>query len=667
LTNSCVNGNDHSVPIVNCEEPLLQVTNTIGQIKEMASFGIIEFTEDIIIEGYVVSSDKLGNIYKSIFIQDLPKNPTAAICIVVDQTNTYVKYPVGRKLFVKLKRLSIAYNRGVLEIGKAIGGQLKRIPNLEVDKHIFRSCETATIVPKKVNFSDLNNSMTSMLLAFEVIQFKENELGKTYANLENTHSVDRVLEQLSTSCHFKDEIVLRNSGFSNFKSFELPKGKGMLIALLSQYYSKYQLLLRNSEDVFFTEERCNLSNTLKPTITFSELKEMYQGSMVEFGIEQDLILEAYVISTDEAGNFSKRIFIQNAIENPSGGLQILINEDAIYENYHVGNRVLLKLNRLYMDKVNGVLTIGYPDKTSVKEIENGFMQNFIINTEQHYKITPKLISLSELTLDTFQNTLVKLEDVQLISSEQGKAYTYYSGTNEGFRTLETCGVLSKIKIYTNGNAFFANNKFPLGNGAIVGVLYRKNSQWLIQIRSLEDMTLVNPYKACPLIVPKLLITEVADPKNSSNSRFVELYNAGDSPLDLTDWKLCKYINGSSIISGSGLSLSGFVLAPKEFLLVANSTFGSMFGFAPDILSTYITGNGDDVYELRDSGGNVQDVFGLIGTDGTGTSWEYTDGKAIRKKSIVTPNPNFTIAEWEVFSKAIDSEQLAPQNFNPNVR
>ena len=87
LTNSCVDSNDYSAPIVNCEAPVLQVTNTIGQIKEMAGFGIVEFTEDIIIEGYVVSSDESGNIYKSIFIQDLPENPTAAICIVLDQTN----------------------------------------------------------------------------------------------------------------------------------------------------------------------------------------------------------------------------------------------------------------------------------------------------------------------------------------------------------------------------------------------------------------------------------------------------------------------------------------------------------------------------------------------------------------------------------------------------
>ena len=60
---------------------------------------------DVVIEGYVVSSDKSGNIYKSISIQDKYENPTAAIKIAVDQTDLYTKYNVGRKVYVNLKGL----------------------------------------------------------------------------------------------------------------------------------------------------------------------------------------------------------------------------------------------------------------------------------------------------------------------------------------------------------------------------------------------------------------------------------------------------------------------------------------------------------------------------------------------------------------------------------
>jgi len=46
--NSCVDDRNFSTPIVNCVEPELEVTNTIAQIKEMAGFGVVEFTNDFI-------------------------------------------------------------------------------------------------------------------------------------------------------------------------------------------------------------------------------------------------------------------------------------------------------------------------------------------------------------------------------------------------------------------------------------------------------------------------------------------------------------------------------------------------------------------------------------------------------------------------------------------
>ena len=99
----CVKDQDFSTPSVDCDEPILQITNTIAQVKDMYTFGGAKVIEnDVIIEGFVVSSDKSGNIYKSISIQDKPENPTSAIKISIDETNLYSVTDKDTSLLVKI-------------------------------------------------------------------------------------------------------------------------------------------------------------------------------------------------------------------------------------------------------------------------------------------------------------------------------------------------------------------------------------------------------------------------------------------------------------------------------------------------------------------------------------------------------------------------------------
>ena len=194
------------------------------------------------------------------------------------------------------------------------------------------------------------------------------------------------------------------------------------------------------------------------------------------------------------------------------------------------------------------------------------------------------------------------------------------------------------------------------------------------MRSLGDIQFSAPFESCPVIIPKIMITEVADPKNSVSARFVELYNAGDSPINLTGWKLKKYVNGATTVSSTPIDLSGILIPVGGFVLIANTGYGAIFNDVPEITTTYISGNGDDVYELVDNAGTTIDIFGVIGEDGTSTNWEYLDGRAIRNLSIAEPNIIFTVSEWTIYSNASNSlitnsnaPQNAPEDFNPRER
>jgi hypothetical protein len=666
----CVNDTDFSTPIVDCNEPTIAITNTISQIKDMYTFGgATKIETDVIIEGYVVSSDKSGNIYKSLSIQDKPENPTAAIKISIDRTDIYTTYNVGRKMYIKLKGLAVGYSFGSVQIGIAKDTELGRIPSTEVDKYILRSCEVAEIIPKKVNINQLDKSMLEMLVEIENVQFKENEIGNSYANVDNTTTVNRVLENFNSSCNLLDEVIVRNSGFSDFKNQILPEGKGSVVAIFSNYYDDYQLYLRDMDDVKLSEPRCDYSNALQPNITIAEVATLYTGNLFEFGVSNNYVIEGYVVSSDKSGNFKERIVIQDEIENPTAGIQLLIDKELIFESYNIGDKVFLKLDKLYMKKENGGLTIGYAKGNGVTKIATDAVGKFIYNSGENFEITPKEIKITDLQNYENKNTLVKVVDVQLVENELQSAFAFFSGTNNGTRTLETCNESSKLTVFTSGDANFVNELFPTGHGSVVGVL----SDYL-EVRAIEDVLLNEPYEVCPVIVSKIMITEIADPKNSVSSRFVELYNAGETSMDLSGWKLNKYNNGSSTISSGEVELIGVTIPVGGFVIISNTGYSEIFNSIPTIESSYISGNGDDVYELVDNTGATVDIYGVIGEDGNGTNWEYLDGKVERNLNILEPNPVFTISEWMVYSDAPNNlinypntPKNAPNDYTPNYR
>jgi len=669
LFSACIKDSDFSTPTIECIEPVIAVTNTIQQVKEMYKFGGATVIEtEVVIEGYVVSSDESGNIYKTISIQDKPENPTAAIKIAINQTDLYTKYNVGRKIFVKLKGLAIGYSFGSFQIGKAAGRELDRIASTEVDNYIVRSCEVVEITPKIMNVEDLNEAMLEMLIKIENVQLNTKELGMTYGNLDNTLTVDRLLNSFNNSCDLTGDIILRNSGYSDFKNKLLPEGKGSVTAIFSNYYEDFQLYIRDPEDVNLVEERCDYSN-ISPTITLAEVREFYKGTMVEFGVTTNYVVEAYVVSSDEQGNFENKLVIQDAVENPTAGIQLLIENESIFESFSVGDKVLVKLNKLYMNENEGILSVGFPKGSKIVEIEETVVAEYIYNSGETSEIIPHEITILETVNKMYESTLVKVVNVQLVENELGSAFTFFSGENSATRTLETCDTTTRVSVFTNGKAAFTNELFPQGHGSIIGVLSSN-----IEIRKVEDVQFIEAFEVCEVVVPKIMITEIADPKNSVSSRFVELYNAGTEEINLTGWKLNKYINGATSVSGSPIELNGITIPVGGFVIIANAGYELVFNDVPTVTSTYISGNGDDVYELVDNLGVTMDVFGVIGEDGNGANWEYLDGRAVRNLTVLNPNSIFTVGEWAVYSDASnslisnpDSPKNAPLDFNPNVR
>ncbi|MDC0871127.1 hypothetical protein OAP87_07190, partial [Flavobacteriaceae bacterium] len=155
-------------------------------------------------------------------------------------------------------------------------------------------------------------------------------------------------------------------------------------------------------------------------------------------------------------------------------------------------------------------------------------------------------------------------------------------------------------------------------------------------------------------VPTLIITEVADPVDDTSGRFLEIYNNGDSSIDLDAFEVYFVKSTNAGSSYPELALTGTILPNQVMTIASSSNMNSTYGFTPDFNDSDANGNGDDAYYLYFGGGrtsgDILDAYGAIGVDGTGQAWEYEDSRAIRlNPTTISPNATWTSGEWTIES------------------
>lgn len=98
-----------------------------------------EVDEPLYTRGKVISSDRYGSIYKSVYLYD---EATESAIELKLNSGTYVFYEAGRELFVKLEGLVLGNYRGMVSIGAKSGSTEYSNDNIElplmVMDHVFR-------------------------------------------------------------------------------------------------------------------------------------------------------------------------------------------------------------------------------------------------------------------------------------------------------------------------------------------------------------------------------------------------------------------------------------------------------------------------------------------------------------------------------------------------
>jgi len=210
--------------------------------------------------------------------------------------------------------------------------------------------------------------------------------------------------------------------------------------------------------------------------------------------ETNDVVEGYVISSDEGGNFFRELIIQDKPENPTAGLKVAIFVNPLFTKYEVGRKVFIELEGFTVGTSNGVVTLGIPDGDFIDEAPAQF-ESKITRGAEVAEIVPLELSINDFS-DEFENLFIKLNDVQFSNPNQSFA-SEDDDEFDGERNIvqvTTCYDIPKAIFSTSTFADFASLTLPMGNGSISGVLSRnfEDSKYVISVNTLETLDMENP-------------------------------------------------------------------------------------------------------------------------------------------------------------------------------
>ena len=249
----CVQDDDFKAPTPYCSTDLVSNIG-YGELRDLYKGETVRITADLIIEGYVVSSDRKGNFFGTLHFQDRPVGPTGGFQMEVDLRDSHLLYPIGAKILIKLKGLYLGNSKGIFKIGgqfTSFGNiSVGRLPVAVIDQHLFVSCnKPVAIEPVSLSMDILADNHINTLVQFYGVEIKEGEIGLPFAKAQE--ETLRTLRDCSGR-----ELKMLNSGYSDFQGELLPKFNGSIVGVLQRDGQEFRLVIRDSGDMDFEGERC---------------------------------------------------------------------------------------------------------------------------------------------------------------------------------------------------------------------------------------------------------------------------------------------------------------------------------------------------------------------------------------------------------------------------
>ncbi len=297
----------------------------------------------------------------------------------------------------------------------------------------------------------------------------------------------------------------------------------------------------------------------------------------------DDVIEAYVTSSDEAGNFYKSISFMSV--DGTIGFSMPIDQYNLYTYYEPGRKVFVKMKDLYYATDNSSTIIGSlfnndtPDNSTddkvgrISRISYDKVLRRSCDKVDENTIVKKNLTIAQAKNNQYINMLVEFDAVQFTDASLGKKYYDTTLNSIGGATnheiIDVAG--NRIVLRVSEFADFNTKMVPDKNGKIRGVITKFGSTFQFMIRTENDVMLTNPrIDLAPALVGTNLtytgaFTETFETGYAVNQTNFPKY-INDVLLGYRYWQL-KTSGGNEFIESTSFGSGGTSTGTKSYFFV----------------------------------------------------------------------------------------------------
>ncbi len=203
--------------------------------------GVTTYDFDHIVSGVVVASDKSGNFYRTFVIED----GSGGVEIKAGLYDLNVLYPVGRRVSVSLKGLTLGMYNGIHQLGlyalPSSGYEVEFFQASAVMDRFVRRGEMELMEPEIVAVEELNDAHLGRLVKIENVRYLRTD---TVSWAGHDYPGD-----LPFGRDEEERITVYTSQYASFAGDTVPSGRVSLTGVVMKNNRRYRIKLREIEDV----------------------------------------------------------------------------------------------------------------------------------------------------------------------------------------------------------------------------------------------------------------------------------------------------------------------------------------------------------------------------------------------------------------------------------
>ena len=457
ILSGCLKG-EFDTPPTGGSDPEIPAEQIVSLTEVMSKYYVAGKYTPIDLEKYikvvVVADDRSGNFYKTLIVED--DNSDLGIALLIDENEIHATYPVGRRIFVKLKGLTISDYNGLPQLGMGVDNsgtspRLGYIPSTLMADILVQGSFGIEVKPRIKKITELSSTDLNTLIQLEGVQFSSVGADKKYAN--NTVDPPITINQDLIDC-FNNKIIVRNSGYADFANDVLPEKNGTLTAVYSIFRSDKQLFIRDTRDVAFDKDRCGGGSPTGSQISIKDLRDKFTGTAQNLST-------GFVIGIVISDVANKNINGQNMVVQDGEYGIVFRFKSAI--NVPMGSEVKVSLTGGELSEFNKLLQVQNLDNTNVEVLGSG------------KSVTPRVITVSQFDAAQHESTLIKIVNATLTGG------TKYS---DKIKVKDATG---EIDLFSLSTSTFASTAIKSGTVSVTAIGSEFTSGKQLTIRNTNDV------------------------------------------------------------------------------------------------------------------------------------------------------------------------------------